>query len=151
MATSAASLSSNSSTLRLQAQPMAAQAIVRWGPKAFHLELIQISSQGEESVIPLSDQELRMLIPKVEQALVKMQRANLDPTQLRQVDLIWHAKKEKGKIIAYTYEQTVYMRNQEQVRHKLPLVINGAIERTFPELRELDEFFSRKLAMAQAG
>lgn len=131
--------------LQVQRQDSNPLAIVRWGSKEFRLELIQTSSQGEETVIPLSDQELRDMIPKIEQALVKMQRANLDPAQLSQVDLRWKAMREGDKIVAYTYEETSYMRNQEQVRQKIPLIINGEIERSFPELKSLDEFFSRKL------
>lgn len=136
----------DSSVLRLQVQRLPnAGSIVKWGGKEFRMEVIQISSQGEEAVVPLTDQELSALATKIEQTLTKMQRANLDPSQLRQIDLVWRGKQENNKIVAYTYAETTYMRNQEQVRNKVPLNITGDIEVTFPELKSLNDFFSRRL------
>ena len=146
--TMAARPTPDSSVLRLQVErlPSDTRSIVKWGGKEFRMEVIQISPQGDEAVVPLTDQELRALITKVEQTLAKLQRANLDPSQLRQVDLLWRGKLENNKIVAYTYTETTYMRNQEQVRQKVPLNITGDIEGTYPELKSLNDFFSRRLA-----
>ncbi len=138
------------SPVHFEIQPTASPVPkVKWGGKEYRIELINVTAQGTEVIIPLSQQDLQILIPKIEQALVKMQRANLDPAQVRQVDICWRAKVTDNRVVSYSYEETAYYRNQEPQRHKVPLIINGKLERNIPELKALDDFLLQKLTPVQ--